>query len=295
MVVTRRTVIQGIPVVVGIPFVMLDTRQSSGAAAASWPDSSSTGTNGALIAVPGAATSGPGWVWDSVDHYIKVTGAGVTLSNLDSSGSIWVLADKVNISNCRVTCADMYGIYSQANDTTVVNCQVVGPGGAAGAAMSGIVSSNANGFTVRRCEVSGVTNGLFLSGLNAVIEDNYIHDLVSEDVFGDPDAENAPHTDGCQLCGGECDGTVIRHNNIISPAISTSAIIMGAGTNIKVDNNRLRGGSYTLYTWSDRSNSYTNNRLAGGHYGLATSNDDSRKATFTGNVNDDTGAPVGLT
>lgn len=277
----------------------LNIRHGIKTAGTSWPDSSTTGPSGALTAVPGSATSGTGWTWDSVDKIVVPTGAGVTIQNLDVTGCIYVegLAN-VTVSNCKCNYvvgvnAGIFGVSS--NSMTVTDCEVNGPGMSFTTGYSGIRNDSGTGFHVQRCEVYGAENGMFLGGTNMIIEDNYIHDLVPEDIFGDPNGANAPHTDGIQLAGGnECNGSILRHNNIISSPSgkTTSGIITGSGQNTTITNNRILYGTYTLYIWMDSTNVYTNNRIYGGFSGLITDTGGTGSPTISGNVNDQTGAAI---
>lgn len=265
-------------------------------AGTTWPNASNTGTTGVLTAVPGSATSGTGWSWHgSPDFYMDVTSAGVTVSNLDVDGPIIVTAANVTISNCRVECDNIVGIQNAtgAANVTVSDCTVVGPGGATGGGMSGVRNDGGVSFQVLRCNISGVENGVFHGGTSGLIQDNYIHDLVSE--LDDVSA----HTDGIQLVGAnESDGTTVRHNAVYSVHTNaTSAFIMGVSANVTVTNNKFRGGYGVMRIYRDTTCSYTNNRIGDQSEvgGSALATDDTGGTgdpTWTGNVNDDTEASI---
>jgi hypothetical protein len=82
---------------------------------------------------------------------------------------------------------------------------------------------------------------------NLLVEDNWIHDLNSH---GYPD----PHQDGIQVAGAT--NLTIRHNNIALGTGVNSCIFCKDGINDKIDiiNNRIDGGSYTIYFETDTSN-----------------------------------------
>ena len=280
----------------------VEANASVGAAvkAPDYPDETVTGPEGdALIAVPGelAPTNdeGLGWYWHSGDQVLYVNGPNIELRSLDIAGPVIVNPSATDflISNCRITTTTIVGIYLLATGGTAEYCQVIGPGGNEGVGISGIRTEAAD-CTITRCEVTGVENGIFLGGINGLVTDNYIHDLIDEIAFSAGD----PHTDGIQLFGGNaCDGTTIRHNNVIAPEFATSAMIMNTIVNLTVDNNRLREAGWTTYIWNDPSNSIINNRIAGGWAGYMTTNGGPggvrlgypEGAVLTGNVDDNTG------
>lgn len=255
----------------------------------SWPDETTTGTSGALTAVPGTATSGTGWAWQAGDNYVLVNGTGVTVSDLDVSGPIVVNADNVTVSNCKVTSTDSMGIQVlNADNVTVEDCECAGSGDENSAGQNMVWIDGSNNCTVQRCNLHSGENGIMVSGQDAVIRDNYIHDLLPEDEV--PTA----HTDGIQLFGGnEADGCHIEGNNVIAPhTFATSALIMGQNVNVTVTGNRWRGAYGTFRPWMDDTNVYTNNRVGdlseAGGAALVTSNGGTGTPTWSGNVNDDT-------
>lgn len=259
-----------------------------------WPDETTTGTTGSLIAIPGTETSGTGWSWDGVDLFLNVNGDGATLTGYDVAGPVVIQGDNVTFTNCRVTSTEAMGIQVlNASGVTIEDCEIVGSGDVESLGQNGIWIDTSPNTTVRRCNIHGSENGIMLAGLSALIEDNYIHDLISEDLEGAD-----PHTDGIQIFGGNiADGSIIQGNNVIVPTTwATSAIIIGSIANLQVDNNRFRGGFAVFRAYLDDTCSYTNNRIGDlspepGAL-LVTDNGGTGNPTWTGNVNDDTDEPI---
>jgi hypothetical protein len=263
--------------------------RTGGVPTSGWPDETTTGTSGALTAVPGSATSGTGWTWDAGDNAVEITGEGATVSNLDISGLIIVTADNVTISNCRATSDELAVVWLVSVDGVVIeDCEFFGTGDINSVGQNVIWIDGGSGCEVRRCDLSLGENGIMVSGTNAVIEDNYIHDLIPENLEG---AE--PHTDGIQLFINIAGGASISGNNVIVPTTwATSALIIGENVNITVDGNRFRGGYHVFRPWMDDSNVYTNNRIGdlsgAGGAALVSSSGGTGTPTWSGNVNDDT-------
>ncbi|MGO4838145.1 right-handed parallel beta-helix repeat-containing protein, partial [Rhizobiaceae sp. 2RAB30] len=163
----------------------------------------------------------------------------------------------VIVRNCRINMADAYvGVENRIGRAglLVEDCTIfTGGRGLPGASGLWI----ADGDIVRRCDISGVENGMFFSGDGAKILGNYIHDLGST-------AED-PHIDGLQ-CTGNCSNVLID-GNFIDP-YDTSCIIMqnefgGYSGTVTITNNWLQGRvSYTIYLRGDKG---------GGTWGAAAS------------------------
>src|SRR5262249_16219800 len=125
-------------------------------------------------------------------------------------------------------------ILVQADGVTIEDSHVVG----FGSGNSGITIL-ANNSTVQRCDISGVERGVWVEGNGSLVQDNYIHDLVANP--GNTD----PHFDGVQIPSSS--NVIIRHNNLDLRATDSSPITMKDATNIIIDDNRLNGGTYTIY------------------------------------------------
>ncbi|MBR0906454.1 hypothetical protein JQ588_27720 [Bradyrhizobium liaoningense] len=139
--------------------------------------------------------------------------------------------------------------------------------------------------------IHGTADGIGVGGDNTVIENNYIHDMRGT---------SGSHFDAIQADGGFSNLT-ISHNTIINEQIQTSAIMLdnywGSISNVKIDNNLLIGGGYTVYI-NEIANgqpgggkvtgvSYTNNHVGGGYFGdLNLRMELGSSIVQSGNVND---------
>jgi hypothetical protein len=230
-----------------------------------WPDASNTG-------VPAGTTLTP-------SGGITVKQDGTIIDGVDAPW-IDVQAANVTVRNSRVGSTAFSAIYNRSGDpglvvedTTLNNTD-------------GTCISTSN-FTARRVEMTGCENGA-TAGTNVTIEDSWIHDL---DTSGDA------HTDGIQLTEG-ASNVVIRHNSIEPVSGSrggTSAIIMANNSQVWIENNRLDGGGCSVALYcprAARANVFVrNNRLGRGVFGYTDSCRTSG-VTFTGNVDDGSGAPL---
>jgi hypothetical protein len=144
---------------------------------------------------------------------------------------------------------------------------------------------------VYRANIYGFENPLVPES-GSVLQDNYVHNL---------GAPASPHYDGIQIDGGVSNVT-IRHNTIVVDHGQTSAVMIdnyfGPISNIVVDDNRLAGGGFTVYS-DDSFNSnpisgvqFTNNRMGRGAWGYALIG--KAKPVDTGNVDDTTGVAIHL-
>jgi hypothetical protein len=238
-----------------------------------WPDETNTG-------VP-AGTA----LQSSGNLVISVPGAVVT--NLEITGAVEITAPNVKLMNARVRNAgfDVIRIKPGLSGVVIQDCEIDGVG-AGNDGSNGIHGSG----TFLRNNIKNVENGITLDG-GATIKDNYIHDLR---------ASGAPHYDGIQIDGGISDVT-ISHNTVINPHGQTSAIMIdnyfGPISNIRVENNRLVGGGYTVYSdgqFRDAPISgvaFINNRLVKGYWGYHSFVKNA--PVWRGNVNDATGRPLG--
>lgn len=232
-----------------------------------FPDATNTG-------VPAGVTLSP-------SGSLTVTKAGTVISGLDIKGTVYINAPNVTIENCKITGSTDTGVVNIASGVTgatVKNCTISGTG----ANNDGSHGINGQGTFIGN-NISGVENGLNISGAST-IQGNYIHDLK---------ASGSPHYDGIQIDGGESNVS-ISHNTVINEFGQTSAVMIdnyfGPISNIKVDNNLLSGGGYTVYSDAQFSGgsisgvSFTNNHMGSGQYGYTDFNGNS--PTYTGNVND---------
>lgn len=220
---------------------------------------------------------------------ITVSAAGAVIDARNISGTVNINASNVTLRRCKITATGYFQIQVAPGLTGVVieDCEVNGVGSNNDGSLG--IYLRSGGHTVRRNNVYNVENGITLaSGSNPVIiQDNYVHDLL---------ASGSPHYDGIQIDGGVSNVT-IEHNTIINPFGQTAAVMIdnyfGPISNIKVNNNKLVGGGYTVYSDGQFSGgtitgvSFTNNRFGKGQWGYRQFVNNT--PTWTGNVDDVTG------
>ncbi|MDA9504163.1 hypothetical protein XI09_05160 [Bradyrhizobium sp. CCBAU 11386] len=218
---------------------------------------------------------------------VTTSSDGQVIRGLDISGSVQINHSAVTLENCRIAAA-AFAIVNVAADLSVPpiiqNCEIDGLG------LNGADGSNGiNGYgTVRRCNIHGVENGINVTG-PLLFEANYVHDLA---------APGAPHYDGVQIDGGS--DISILNNTIINDHVQTSAVMIDnwsrSISNIVVDNNRLVGGGYTVYSDGRQGSgsisgvSFTNNRMGRGKWGYSAFS--KNRPVWRGNVDDVTGRPI---
>lgn len=256
---------------------------NGGVAVFEWPNERNTGAVGELTPYFGS---------------YNINTEGAVLQNLDIPIAMYISANHVTISNCRMHFTDWY--YGFDMDATVIgctieDCTIIGPGTAftpegGGGAQAGI---NGNG-TFKRNNISNFTNGIMLNG-PATIRSNYIHDLDA--------AGFDPHYDGIQITGS-VPGTLIEHNRIMSRDTSCmillndfgpvsdvtinhnycgSATPLGVGFGILISDER-GGGPVTDIT-------VTNNRIEPCGFDEIKLGGDA-EASLSGNVDAFTGEPI---
>jgi hypothetical protein len=161
--------------------------------------------------------------------------------------------------------------------------------------INGVGSDNDNSMgiegpgTFLRNNIHNVQAGI-VPGNGALIQDNYIHDLL---------APGTPGYNGVQIDGG-VRNVLIVHNTILNPTAQESAVninnFFGPVSNIMISNNLLGGGQHTVVTDAQFSVSpisgisFTGNSLRAGTAGYKFFN--LYAPVFTGNVDDTTKALV---
>ncbi|WP_052726426.1 M10 family metallopeptidase C-terminal domain-containing protein [Devosia epidermidihirudinis] len=230
---------------------------------AGWPDATNTGVpDGVVLTKSGSIT---------------ITKPGTVIDALDIQGTINIQANNVTIKNSKVTSSDfaVIRIAPGVTGTVIQNNDINGKdSGGQGIFGQGTFIGN---------DISGVGDGINVTGDKVLIQDNYIHDL------GGPASS---HYDGIQIDGGVSD-IRIEHNTVINHHDQTSAVMIddyfGRTSNVVVNNNLLTGGGYTIYvTGLDGHGTdnvtVTNNHMGKGTYGytyFAAAN-----PVYSGNVND---------
>ena len=167
-----------------------------------------------------------------------ITNDGTVIDSKKITSCIVIKADNVTIKNSLLqTGGCFFNVLSDDGNTglKLTDVEIDGLGNTSGDAAIG-----GGGYTCLRCDIHGTTDGA-KAGDDVVFRDSYIHDLAMT---------GGSHNDGIQSLG--TDSLQIVHNRIITPRGSTSAIILSTGSadqmrNVKIDNNVLGGGAYTVY------------------------------------------------
>jgi hypothetical protein len=218
-----------------------------------------------------------------------ITEPGTVIDGYDVSGIILVRANNVVIKNTRISGVGWWSVNISPGLTGVVvqDCDITGQGSSGRSNSMGIMGA----ARIFRNDIRGVENGI-APREGALVQDNYIHDLA---------APGAPHYDGIQISGGDGNITLL-HNTVLNPHPQTAAVFMktdfGPIHNVRVENNYLGGGGYTVYAITGSKNysidgiRFIDNRLRRGHWGYAsiTNND----PVARGNVDAQSGASVSL-
>ena len=240
----------------------------------------------AISGFPDAATTGvPAGVTLTASGGLVINTPGVVIEGLAISGMVTINADNVTLKNCTITSGSwaVVNITSGSTGVVVQDCEINGLNA------EGVRGISGQG-TFLRNDIHNTEDGIYLTGSNTLIQDNYIHDLQSD--------WSGPHYDGIATDGGVSNIT-IRHNTIINSHGQTSALMLsnyfGSVTNVVVDNNWLEGGGYTVYSDGQFKNgtisgvSFTNNYLVKGQYGYSSINNNT--PVWEGNIQY-TGQPV---
>jgi hypothetical protein len=237
-----------------------------------WPDASTTGVR------PGVKLAAPRGSYNASKD-------GEVIVGQQFNGRLTIQANNVVVRDCKIDAGgDWYGIIipDVQSGVLVEYCDIVNA-----------TNCIAGGGTFHFNDISRCDNGINVWSPNTLIEDNYIHGLA-----GGPDA----HYDGIEINGGGGGKITIRHNNVINDYDQTSALMIdnyfGGLDDILIENNRLIGGGYTMYTDGRFTNTplsqirMINNRLGKGKWGYQAYWGTTTNSFWSGNVDDVTGAVV---
>lgn len=162
---------------------------------------------------------------------LTTTSNGQIIEGLDMSARVNVRHNDVIIRQCRFTNPDFYSVYvDQGSPTGVIveDCLFEGPDLAQRTAIS--PEAAGTGMIVRRCNILGYENGVFLASGMSVL-DCWIHDLAND---------VTAHTDGIQGTGNVTN-VLIEGNAIYSR--DTSCVIVqneaGGFSNVTINGNLL--------------------------------------------------------
>jgi hypothetical protein len=247
-----------------------------------YPDASNTGVS---AGAPLRTVSGG----------VRITQDGTVFENA-IVGSIDIEADNVTIRNVRVTgTGEGWGIGMRATkNTTIENVEILPDGPRL---LVGIkdVTGTSSGTHIRKTEIARTTTGIQVH--EGLIEDNYIHDM---------GFKQGDHLNGTTSNGSTVPMT-IRHNTIFNQYGQTDAVSLfqdfGPEGNRTITDNLLAGGGYTIYAGGQGPTptfniKITNNRISriffpnGGSYGPLAKWENGTGNEWSGNIWDDTGAPV---
>lgn len=191
-----------------------------------WPDATNTGVPAGTVLTVRQGD----WT---------ITTAGTVINGYDIRGCVYVRANNVVIRNSRIQCNGFSGIAIDNPITGVLieDVDVV---------MSGLGQHGIQwrGYTARRVHIANGSD-CFSANQDVLIEDSFCD--IPGQAGQDAAANGGPHVDGIQETGSASNVT-IRHNTIRNPFIVVSAIIMNGGqTNIRIVDNLMAGGGYTVY------------------------------------------------
>ena len=140
-----------------------------------WPDSTNTG-----LINPDILTACSGYT---------VYTNGTVIENLEINGRLTINAGNVTVINCRIWGGDYYGIKIESGTNILIrDCEI---GKTEASRIKGIYSTASGDsnieFTVKRCYIHHVEDGIFISGSDPVaeckclIEDCYMTGLIEKD------------------------------------------------------------------------------------------------------------------
>jgi chitodextrinase len=208
----------------GLSTAISVTTTAGAAGSTIYPDASSTGVPAGTTLTTYTGSAGINTANTIIEN--KIINMGLVIGSN---------ANNVIIRNCRINVGRDYNwcidASNGASGTQILDCELIG----------GTDSTVAGSYTMRRCNISGSTDGLKVSACD--IQDSYIHDLYI-------DTANDTHNDGIQCLGTT--SLTIKHNRIIMGNGSTSAVLLSTGSatdmrNVLIDNNLCAGGAYTIY------------------------------------------------
>ncbi len=194
-----------------------------------------------------------------------------------------------------------WGVFHVSNGSaniTMEHCRLErkSPAPASGSSGSGVIHGTYTG-TFRYNDISGMGDGVQMSGDNILFEHNWIHNLAYVYWGSNPaDCGTATHNDGIQLYGS-AQNVRILHNLIEPPSAvespcSNSAIFaQGAGQSGEIRNNILRHGGYTLYI-EHGTYAITGNKITPGKWGTHRILSGVTVTEWNSNTNESSGATL---
>jgi hypothetical protein len=252
-----------------------------------FPDATSTGAHGNLVAYTGSLT-------------FSTTGA--TIHDVIINGCPVVTARNVAFSNVVINCnshqayvMETAGAADTGGTTTVDHVTVV-----CGANMHGGTAFGDERMTARAVNISHCENG-FDANEYFIVTDSYIHDMFK----GDSTAPD-PHTDGIQVWPAtSTSGPILFNHNTVLMVNDNATFTSGSPNDptfghgvqamLTIDSNLLDGGSFTVYC-SGNKGSLSNNRFGpifpGTGFPAGYTSGCSTMGARSGNIADVSGAPI---
>lgn len=203
---------------------------------------------------PNAATTGPTGPLTVRNSGLTISTPGAVVENLDIRGCVTIAAQNVIFRNSKVTCSGTAITTKTLGGVRIENVEV----SCNGSAGKGVLGE---GFTLVRSDISRCEDLVYIDR-NAVVLDNYLHDLTWY---------TGAHTDVVQVANGG-DNVTIRGNFMSNMTPGATSAYMGDGPgmdNIVIDRNYMEGGGYLVYcSASGSGNSVTNNTFDPSGYGV---------------------------
>jgi len=214
---------------------------------------------------------------------LDVNTANTVIDGKDIVGCVRVSAPGVTIKRSRITCNGYYGILNSGGGTAAgaARLQIEDVEVVCGGNTTAIGDANVN---VKRAYLHGCENGFDLDR-DATVQDTFITNIVEV---------NGGHGDGMQFAGTPTN-IVVSHNTILVGSVTSAVNWTGNTVSMRVENNLLAGGGYTLYCprvpVPAGAFQVLNNRFGTYVYGHTDSCDQSG-VVFTGNIEDKDLTPI---
>jgi hypothetical protein len=223
-----------------------------------FPDATNSGVPAGtpLTAVPGQATSGPGWAWKESTHTVVVSTDGTVISDLHIHGVLNITASNVTVDKVEVTSnGDPFGITLRHTKDVTIEHSTIG------------------GANITTGRIGAAIHDVYGDATNTLIKDNDIFffktaiQITTGTIVGnymrDPGFVAGDHTNGV-LAIGTTQPLLIRDNTILDDQEQTDAVSLGSSgpgqpvANKTVEDNLLGGGGYAIYGGATHGNTTSN-------------------------------------
>ena len=251
---------------------------------------------GTVLQTEATANLPAGASWSSGNLIIQ--GDNVTVSNVEVDGNVYVIGHNDTITRSLINDNGFDQAVHEDGATTglTITYTTIHGGSSSSPGSQGILGSP--GFTLDHDYIYHEVEDAEGSGIT--ITNSY---LISDGVV------NGGHNEPIDIDDGSSPPNLIQHNTLLDPEGQTAAIIVGGPYGIihdtTLDNNVVAGGGWTIYccdaspwgpTGAPVNTAVTNNRFSRLYFANGGSagpfGDLSNATTYTGNVWDDTNAPV---